>query len=69
MLVADFQGDLLAVVVDRLGDVAEALDSFGDLDEGAELRGAQNLALDDVADTVLGEERLPYIGLELLDAE
>ena len=69
VLVADLQVDLLAGVVDRFGDVAEAFDAFGDLDEGAELRGAQDLALDDVADAVLGEERIPDIGLELLDAE
>src|SRR6202044_1064387 len=59
----------LPVGTDCLGDVAEALDSFSDLNEGAELRGAKDLALDDVADAVLGEERLPDIRLELLDAE
>ena len=57
------------VLVDCLGDVAETLDAFGDLDEGAELRGAQNLALDDVADAVLLEEGVPDIRLKLLDAE
>src|SRR5438309_1446389 len=49
--------------------MTEALDSFGNFDEGAELRGTQNLAVDDVANTVLGEEGLPDIGLELLDAQ
>ena len=49
--------------------MAETLDTFRDLNEGAELRGAQNLALDDVADAVLGEEGIPDIGLELLDAK
>ena len=56
-------------VVDRLGDVAEAFDAFGDFDKGAELRGTQDLALDDVADAVLGEEGIPDVGLELLDAK
>src|SRR6185437_14019444 len=57
------------MVVAHLGDVAEAFDAFRDLHEGAELRGAQNLAVYQVADAVGGEERLPDIGLELLDAK
>jgi len=69
VLVANLEVDLLAGVVDCLGDVAEALDSFGDLDEGSELRGAQCLALEDVADAVLREEGVPDVRLKLLDAE
>ncbi len=69
VLVADLQRDLLAGIVDCFGDVAEAFDTFSDFNEGAELRGAQDLALDDVANAVLREERLPDIGLKLLDAE
>ena len=49
--------------------MAEAFDAFGDLDEGAELRRAQHLALHHVADAMLIEEGLPDIRLELLDAE
>ena len=40
VLVANLKFDLLAGIVDRFGDVAEAFDSFGDLDEGSKLRGA-----------------------------
>ena len=36
--------------VDSFGNVAEALDSFGDLNKSSKLRRAQNLALDYVAD-------------------
>jgi len=61
--------DRLAVRTDRFGDVAQALDSFGDLDEGSKLRRTQDLAFDDVADAMLREERLPDIRLELLDAQ
>src|SRR5581483_967094 len=60
---------LVAGLVDSLGDVAEAFDALGDLDEGTELRGAQNLAVDDVADAVLLEEGVPHVRLKLLDAE
>ncbi len=49
--------------------MAKTLDSFGDLNEGPELRRAQDLALDDVANAVLGEERIPDIRLKLLDAQ
>ena len=51
------------------GDVAEALNALGDFNESAELRGAQNLAVDHIADAVRSEEALPHIGLKLLDAE
>jgi hypothetical protein len=69
VLVVDLELDRLAVIVDRFGDVAETFDTFRDFNEGSELRGAQNLALDDVADAVLGEEGIPDIRLQLLDAE
>ena len=69
VLVAYIELDGLAVVADRLGDVAETFDAFRDFDEGSELRGTQDLTLDDVADAVLGEEGIPDVGLELLDAE
>src|SRR5581483_7463302 len=52
-----------------LGDMAQALDSFRDLDEGAELRGTQHLAMHHIAYTMRGEEALPHVGLELLDAQ
>ena len=62
----------LGVTVDGvagLGDVAETLDAFGDFDECAELRGAQNLAVDHIANAMRSEEALPDIGLQLLDAQ
>src|SRR6185369_8585221 len=49
--------------------MAESLDAFRQLDECAEACHAQDLALDDVADLVGGEERLPNIGLKLLHSE
>src|SRR6185437_15215524 len=69
VLVADVERELVSALVDCLGDVAETLDALGDLDEGAELRGAQNLAVNDVADAVLLEERVPHVRLKLLDAQ
>ena len=69
LVVDDFELDRLAGLIDRFRDVAQALDTVGDFYEGAELRRAQNLALDDVADAVLREEGIPDIRLKLLDAE
>src|SRR5579863_5732542 len=60
------------VAIDRIagfGDVAKTLDALGNFNERAELRGAQNLAVDHVAHAVRGEEALPDIGLQLLDAQ
>ena len=56
-------------VVAGLGDVAETLHALGDFDKCAELRGAQNLAVNHVAHAMRGEEALPDIGLQLLDAQ
>src|SRR6202034_523152 len=52
-----------------LGDMAQTLHAFGDFDEGAELRGAEYLAVDYIADAVSGEEALPDIGLQLFDPQ
>ena len=49
--------------------MAETFDALGNFDKRAELRSAQNLAVNDVADAVGGEEAFPDIGLQLLDAE
>src|SRR6185369_17722785 len=57
------------VLINRFRDVAQTLDSFSDLNEGSELRCAQNLALDHIANAVLSEERIPDIGLQLFDAK
>ncbi len=46
------------------GDVAEALNTLGNFDECAELRGAKNLAVHHVAHAMRGEEALPDIGLQ-----
>ena len=69
MLLALFERQRAAVRVDGFRDVAETLDSFSDFNEGAELRRSQNLAMNHIANAVLGEERLPDIGLQLLDAQ
>src|SRR4051794_5978137 len=58
-----------AVFAYRLGDMAETFHALGDLNERAELRGAKNLAVHHVAHAMSGEETLPHIGLELLDAQ
>ena len=58
----------LSVAIDGFGVVAEAFDALSDLDKRSEVRHAQNLAMHDVADTMLREEGIPNIGLHLLDA-
>ena len=70
VLLTDFElRSASPVLVDCFGDVAQALDALGDLNESAELRGAQHLAVHHIADAVRREERLPDIGLKLLDAQ
>ena len=69
VLLADLELHRGVGLIHCLGDVAQALDSLGDLDKSSELRRAQNLALDDIANAVLSEERIPDIRLQLLDAE
>jgi hypothetical protein len=69
MLLPLFECDRLPVRIDSLRDVAKALDSFGNFEKGPELRGAQHLAVNHVANAMLGEERLPDIRLQLLHAE
>ena len=69
VLAANLQLDRSVTLVNSLGDVAQTLDTLSDLNEGTELRGAQNLALDDVADAMLSEERIPDIRLKLLHTE
>src|SRR5215469_3771199 len=59
----------LAVVAHCFGDVAETLHTLGNLDERAELSRAQHLAVHHVAHAMGGEEALPDVGLELLDAQ
>src|SRR5271168_3713252 len=49
--------------------MAKTLDSLGNFDEGSELRGPQNLAVNHIANAVLGKERLPDIRLQLLHAQ
>src|SRR5262245_25483544 len=53
----------------QLGDVHQALDALRQLDEGAEVRQADDLALDDVVDLVVGEELVPDVGGQLLEAQ
>jgi len=52
-----------------LGDVAKTFHSLGNLNECAELRRAQHLAVDHIPDAMSGEEAFPDIGLQLLDAQ
>ena len=49
--------------------MAETFDALGNFDKRAELRGAKNLAVNDIANVVGSEEALPDIGLQLLDAQ
>src|SRR5579859_1275047 len=49
--------------------MAETFDAIGYFHEGSKLCGAQNLAVDNVTQSVAGEERLPNVRLHLLDAE
>ena len=60
---------LRAAVVAGLGDVAKSLHALRDLDKRAELRRPQHLAVDHVAHAMRGEEALPHVGLQLLDAQ
>ena len=69
MLLACFELERLTQGIRCFGNMAEAFDTFGDLDEGSELRRAQHFALDYIADAMLSKERLPHIRLKLLDAE
>ena len=49
--------------------MAETFNTLGNFNEGAELRGAEHLAVHHVAHAMRSEEALPDIGLKLLDAE
>src|ERR1700730_11920425 len=72
---ADLQLDLVVNAFSRaprvveLGDVNQALDPLVELDEGAEVRHPDHLALDGVADVPPREEVVPDVGRELLQAE
>ena len=69
MLVTGFEVQLGTVLIHCLRVMAEAFNTFGDLDECSERRYAQHFAMQDVAHTMLGEECFPDIRLKLLDAE
>src|SRR5581483_11150074 len=69
MLLAGFELHRNAVRIGSFGDVAQAFNTFRDFNKRTELRRPQNLAVNHISNAVLGEERLPYIGLELLDAQ
>src|SRR5271165_1898176 len=49
--------------------MAQTFYAFRNLDKRAEVRHAQHLAVDNVAHPVLGEERIPNVGLHLLYAQ
>src|ERR1700735_3723378 len=69
VLHAGFELRRLAGLVACFGDVAKTLNPFSNLDEGAELRSAQNLAMHEVANTMSCKEALPHVRLQLLDAQ
>src|ERR1700746_603336 len=64
-----FQLDRMAFRIRRFRVVAESLDAFCDLNERTELRHAKNFAVHYIANAMRGEEGLPGIRLELLDAQ
>src|SRR5260221_4148313 len=70
---ADLQIELAVLaLLGRVGELSyvnESFDPLRQLDEGAEVRHAHDLALDGVADVVLLEELVPDIGLELLEPQ
>src|SRR4051794_40442781 len=67
------QRDLLVLArmvrIVELRHVNETLDPLVELDEGAEVRHAHDLAFDRVAHVAPGEEVVPDVGGELLEAE
>ncbi len=69
MLETRFQLGRAAALVAGLGDVAKSFHALRDLDESAELRRPQHLAVNHVAHAMRGEEALPDVGLQLLDAQ
>src|ERR1017187_7937767 len=68
-LLIRLQLDGSAVSVRRFRVVAQAFDPIGNLDECAEARQAQHLAVNDIAHAVVLEEGVPHIGLQLLHTE
>src|SRR5258708_5734234 len=69
VLDAGFKMQRLSVAVDGFRFVTQALDSFGDFDEGAKRRHAEHFAVNHIANVMRGEESLPDIGLKLLDPQ
>src|SRR5437867_3320526 len=60
---------LLDALLRDFGDVHQALDPLGDLDEGAEIREPDDTARDQITDGIGLEKLLPDVRLELLDAQ
>src|SRR5580658_2488909 len=69
VLLALLQRQRMTLRIHCFGNMAKTLDSLGNFDKGSELRGPQNLAVNHVANAVLGEESLPDIRLQLLHAQ
>ena len=57
------------MVLSKLGDVDETLDTLFDLDEGAERDQLGDLAVDDLVDLAVLEDLLPRVLLGLLEAQ
>src|SRR5437868_8397973 len=68
VLLSRLKLDRSAVRVGGLGVVAESFHAIRNLYKSAELSGAQHFSTDDIANPVCRKERLPDIGLHLLDA-
>src|SRR5215471_7113158 len=69
ILLAGLQVELSSMFINRLRVMAQTFDSVGDFDKRSEGSHSQNLSMDHIAHSVLNEERLPYVGLELLDSQ
>src|SRR5256885_2088678 len=69
VLDARFKMQRLAIAVQGFGLVAQAFDALGDFDERTECGYAQNFSVDNVANMMSLEERLPDVGLKLLHAQ
>jgi len=69
VLKTGFELGRAAGLIAGLGDVAKSSTPSAISTKRAELRCAQHLAVNDVAHAMRGEEALPNVGLQLLDAQ
>src|SRR5439155_12000006 len=69
VLNAWLQVNLLSIRIHCLGIVAQTFNAFSDFYEGSESGDPQHLAVNNVANPVLVEERFPNVRLQLLHPE